>query len=342
MRMNPPRVLVHEYVSGGGWAEPELPASLAAEGRAMLRAVLADLNAWGRVRTCATVDARLPGVDLAADRLVPLAPSRHMPALEELALEFDAVLVIAPESKGVLTRITQRLESLNVPLLGATSHAVSVAADKWQCYQLFRENTIPTPETRLLDCEDAPTTASGLEPPWVIKPRAGAGAEGVYLTEDPVSPHRAQTHAGVGSGQCLLQSFIPGVHASVSLISNGEEAMALSLNQQEIGVGAPFAYSGGKIPLQHPLEQRAFSLARRSVSLIPGLRGYIGVDLVMTDKECYVIEINPRITTSYVGLRRVIDLNLAEAIWNSCRAGWLPQAVQVDGAVSFGKDGVYG
>jgi predicted ATP-grasp superfamily ATP-dependent carboligase len=341
-RIDPPHVLVHEYVSGGGWAEPELPASLAAEGRAMLRAVLADLSAWGRVRTCATVDVRMPGLDLAADRLVPLAPARHMSTLEELALECDAAIVIAPESEGVLTRITKRLESLNVPLLGATSGAVSAAGDKWQCYQLFCENTIPTPKTRLVADKDALDKATGLKPPWVIKPRAGAGADGVYLAMDPVSLHRAQILAGFGSDQCLLQSFIPGVHASVSLLSNGEDAIALSLNQQNMQITSSLVYTGGKIPLRHPLEQRALSLARYSASLIPGLRGYIGVDLVLTANECYVIEINPRITTSYVGLRRVIDLNLAEAIWDSCWSGRLPQTVEINGTVSFAKDGLYG
>jgi predicted ATP-grasp superfamily ATP-dependent carboligase len=342
IRMDSPHILVHEYVSGGGWPEPELPAGLTAEARAMLRAVLADLNAWGMVRTTTTIDARLPYIDLAADRLVPLSPDRHMPTLEKLALECGAALVIAPESKGVLGRITQRLESLDVLLLGANSDAVSIAADKWQCYQLFRENAIPTPETCLVTRDDVINKAAGLNPPWVVKPRDGVAAEGVGLATDLASLCRAQTLARSGSGQCLLQSYIPGVHASVSLLSNGKDTLALSLNQQKIEVGVSFAYRGGRIPLQHPLEQRAFALAQRAVSLIPGLRGYVGVDLVMTPNECYVLEINPRITTSYVGLRWVIDLNLAEAIWDSCSAGRLPKTATVTGTVSFSKDGTLG
>jgi predicted ATP-grasp superfamily ATP-dependent carboligase len=47
--------------------------------------------------------------------------------------------------------------------------------------------------------------------------------------------------------------------------------------------------------------------------------GYIGVDLVLGDDASgtgdRVIEINPRLTTSYVGLRAAARCNLVEAMW---------------------------
>ncbi len=308
----------------------------------MLRAVLADLAAWGRAHVTTTLDTRLPHIELAAHRVVPLDPQRHMPALKGLARESSAALIIAPESEGVLGRITRELESLGVPLLGAASDAVSIAADKWQCYQLFQENAIPTPETRLVTARDIVEQAAELGPPWVVKPRDGAGAEGVALVTGLASLCRAETFARYSSGQCLLQPYIRGVHASVSLLSDGRHALPLSLNQQQIEAGASFAYHGGRIPLHHPLEQRALDLARRAVGLIPGLRGYVGVDLVMTSNECYLVDVNPRITTSYVGLRRLIGLNLAQAIWESCCHGRLPAEARLTGTVSFGKDGTLG
>ena len=51
---------------------------------------------------------------------------------------------------------------------------------------------------------------------------------------------------------------------------------------------------------------------------MPGLLGYVGVDLVLGDaadgSRDYAIEINPRLTTSYVGLRALADFNIAEAM----------------------------
>ena len=53
----------------------------------------------------------------------------------------------------------------------------------------------------------------------------------------------------------------------------------------------------------------------------------MGVDLVLGEETCWLIEINPRPTTSYVGLRRVIGLNMTAAVWDACRDGVLPDEV---------------
>ena len=114
--------------------------------------------------------------------------------------------------------------------------------------------------------------------------------------------------------------------------------MPLSLNGQAIEVGRPFVYRGGEVPLAHPMAARALTVAQSAVRLIPGLAGYIGVDLILTPDEALLIEINPRLTTSYIGLRQVIDLNLAQAIWDARYRGTLPSQVRFIGQISFTKD----
>ena len=77
----------------------------------MLGAVLADFKAWGRLRVVTTRDRRFDGVWLPADRVVELAADDHCAALPDLAAECAAVLLIAPESEGILARLTARLET---------------------------------------------------------------------------------------------------------------------------------------------------------------------------------------------------------------------------------------
>jgi len=52
--------------------------------------------------------------------------------------------------------------------------------------------------------------------------------------------------------------------------------------------------------------ERAIDAALRTCNALPGLRGYIGVDLVLTESDAVVIEVNPRLTTSYLGLRSAL------------------------------------
>jgi predicted ATP-grasp superfamily ATP-dependent carboligase len=68
---------------------------------------------------------------------------------------------------------------------------------------------------------------------------------------------------------------------------------------------------------------RALAVAAAACRLIPGLKGFVGVDVVLTATEAWVIEVNPRITTAYVGLRLACPFNLAGALIKAATRGQL-------------------
>ena len=49
-------------------------------------------------------------------------------------------------------------------------------------------------------------------------------------------------------------------------------------------------------------EEEARALASRIVAAVPGLRGYVGVDVMWQEESMTVLEINPRLTLTYTGL----------------------------------------
>jgi hypothetical protein len=128
-------------------------------------------------------------------------------------------------------------------------------------------------------------------------------------------------------GPALLQRYIAGKAVSVSLLADGRRAVVLAVNGQSLGSPA-FSYRGGVTPLRHPLADRAATVARRACEAIRGLRGYIGVDVVLSDGEAVVIEVNPRLTTAYLGVRAATDENVAGLALAAC-AGRLPEAPHV-------------
>ena len=143
----PSAILVHEYVTGGGWPMPDLPPGLAAEALAVLRALLADLRAWGRFPVVTTRDRRLHGTPLTADRVVDLDAEVYPTRVLELARECGAAIVVAPEGGGVLEHLSSLVSDAGVCLLGSLPEAVAVAADKWECYRRFSQAGLPTPRT---------------------------------------------------------------------------------------------------------------------------------------------------------------------------------------------------
>src|ERR1700728_4806853 len=118
--------LIHEWVTGGGLAGKALPASWAAEGRAMRRAIAADFACLpcGPIRVIVTSDSRLP------DDPGPwtIAAGDDPARVRELARDADFTVLIAPETSGILASATRDLEHSGARILGSTAAAVELAA----------------------------------------------------------------------------------------------------------------------------------------------------------------------------------------------------------------------
>ena len=347
------RILVYEFVTGGGFAGRPVPRSLAREGLAMRSALLEDLAAIGSHSVVATTDVRFrrrmpPGVDSVSVTGGLHPPTGARGALSEVEGQAsgtidalidasDAVWLIAPETDRCLERLAARVERSGKILLGSGAAAVRIAADKSRLPRRLARIGTGHPETSVLTPGvNARIAARRIGYPVVVKPARGAGCRGVRLVrharELRVAIDAAHHANGTGPGRrrskseggsLVMQGYVRGQAASVSLLADGHRAVPLTVNAQRVNAGAAFAYRGGSTPIDHPLAAAAADAATRTCAAIPGLRGFVGVDLVLTDAGPVVIEVNPRLTMAYLGVRAVLDDNLAALALAACR-GTLP------------------
>jgi tyramine---L-glutamate ligase len=319
------RVLVHEFASGGGLAGRRVPASLGREGAAMRNALVADLAAMRRHQIVVTVDPRFPMRAPRGVEVVTLSP-RSASLVDGLIASADALWLVAPETEGCLERLAARAEEKGTMLLGPGAAAIRRASDKAGLPRRLARHGVSHPKTRVLrPGADWGKIARDLGYPVVVKPARGAGCHGVCFARNARALCRAVDTArrADGRGPLLLQRYVPGVAASVSLLADGRHAVALTVNGQWIRAARPFAYRGGTTPLDHPQAGRAVEAALRTCRALPGLRGYVGVDVVLTPSEAVVIEVNPRLTTSYLGVRAALERNVAALALAAC-SGALP------------------
>jgi tyramine---L-glutamate ligase len=316
------RVVIFEHFS----ALPEggAPAALVAEGRAMRDAVTEDL-------------ARLPGIDVER-----VARPGHLRAALRRA---EAAILIAPETDGRLERLCRLAESERRRLIGPSAEAVRLAGDKLATARCLEAGGIPAPRTESIRFDAAARLLRGVAGPYVLKPRDGCGAQGVVLVREPsdLEPALREVRAATAREDLLIQAFVPGEDASVSVLVGAEDLIALGPSRQRVRRGRSFAYRGGETPWSHRLQGRARSLAAEAVRVLAGrvhgLRGYVGVDLVLGRSGPVVVEVNPRITTSYLGLRRVLKENLAGLMMAAAAGRRLPPRVTVRGRCRFWSDG---
>jgi predicted ATP-grasp superfamily ATP-dependent carboligase len=310
------RIFLYEYTTAS------LPSgtscqSLQAEGWAMLSALLEDFN---RVPGVETVTLLETGSSRQAAGSVYRVSQDHEKTFCELAHGASFTLVIAPEFDDILLTRCRWVEEAGGRLLGSSPAAVVLAADKLALGQHLREFLIPTPECRQIQDGETPADAGY---PLVWKPRYGAGSLATFLVNDSDDWRRRQHELKDWAGEMFVQPFVAGLPASVAFLVGKEQQVALQPTAQILSQDGRFRYLGGSVPLSPQLAERAVRLAARAIDRLPGLHGYVGVDVVLGEAasgdQDYVIEINPRLTTSYVGLRALAESNLAAAMLQAVR-----------------------
>ena len=322
------RILVYEFASGGGLAGCDVPASLVREGSAMRAALLADLSAIGTHELVTTADARCGGDRPIGVELVRLPSGDHErdTMLDSVIADVDAVWLIAPETDGCLEQLATRVERHGRTLLGPRAAAIAAASNKAQLARRLGEVGIRHPKTRRVAASNgAEAAAREIGYPVVVKPVCGAGSRGVCVAHDALDLRRAVDGARDAGGRAdvLVQEYVRGAAASVSLLGNGRDVVPLTVNAQTIGSPPSFEYLGGETPFEHPLAALAVNAALDTCRAVAGLRGFVGVDVVLTETDAVVIELNPRLTTAYLGVRMAIDETVAALALAAC-AGDLP------------------
>jgi predicted ATP-grasp superfamily ATP-dependent carboligase len=327
------RVFVYEYLCATGMGAG---SSLQVEGRAMLAAVLADL---GKIAGVEPVTLLAGGeAPHTAGTTVRRTGAEEEPArFRELSRACDSTVIIAPECGGILGQRCRWAEDAGGRLLGPGSAAVALAADKEELARRWQAAGVRTPPC---------TPLSGpVVFPAVCKPRHGAGSQTTFLVRGPdeLPGCLAGARAEGWEGELLLQPFVPGRPASVALLLGPGQEIALPPAWQRLSPDGRFRYLGGALPLPPGPAARAAALARQAVRAVPGLRGYVGVDLVLGEAPDgsgdQAIEINPRLTTSYVGLRALAAGNLAEALLRVVSGERIAELEWRPGVVEFGADG---
>jgi tyramine---L-glutamate ligase len=339
------RILVHEFASGGGLAGRPVPASLGREGSAMLASLIEDLAALPGHEIVATADSRFPLATPPSVTVVtlPTERNRRTAIFDELIASVDAVWLIAPETGRSLEQLASRVERQGRMLLGPSAAAIEQASDKAGLVRVAAECGVAYPKTQAVTARSRWSTlqaaAECVGYPVVVKPARGAGCEGVSIGRSARQLRRAVDAARCHArGRLLIQEYVRGTAASVSLLADGERAMTLSVNSQSMGRSPMFSYSGGTTPFVHARSDAAAAAAIRVCSAIPGLRGYVGVDVVLTRSDVVIIEVNPRLTTAYLGARAAFDENIAAMALDAC-AGVLPKPPAIRRRVRFSASG---
>ena len=347
-------ILVFEYFTASG----EKDKCIISEAEALIFALLDDLSdfnidlvineSYGEiVKDYDNVNPILIDIDI-VDWLV------------DNAANFKKAIFISAENNNNLYNITKILEENNVKIYNSSADACLKSSDKSASYEELY-GVVPQPRTFRFKIDPKgywKRAIENLHEKWqaedpltplkiIIKPLMGVDCEDIVVIENIEDLTLDLDKIFEPGSRVVVQEFIDGTDISVSLISDGKKAIPISLNRQFIELkDDKGTYLGGRLPYETKYKDEAFEIAKKAVEAIDGLKGFVGVDLIINNDEkdvysVYLLEINSRFTTPYVGLKQISSLNIGKSIIDLIDGNVSIDDIDIslDGEVEFKKSG---
>lgn len=301
-----------EFITGGGFSQDALPDSLAQEGLLMLKAMLEELALMPLVQVTVLLDWRFAQLSLPLNiNAVVVTKNQSVFALLPALIEqVDLIWPVAPEMDSVLQNITALVESKGKVVLNSSSKAVAICSDKLLTVQVLQNNGIQAINTVQLD-----ELYSDILGQWVIKPKDGVGCLNNYVIS---SEHEFKQISKLipNKSDYIIQPYIKGESLSLSCLFREGKAWLLCCNSQQVEIKqGRFKLNACEVNIASNNMSQYQCLIDRTAQAIPGLWGYVGIDIIQPElNEAFVVEINPRLTTSYVGINQALGFNVTAAV----------------------------
>ena len=295
------KVLVFEFFTGVAHADLRLGEEAYREANLMTSALCSDLTALADIEVSVFRDSRLPSLDLDIPVLQTTVGEDWFARLENELPGFDALWPVVPESWGLLEKVSVLCESKGKLLLNSSSSAVAVTASKYQTSQVLGHHHVPCIFTGLLRYKPHPFGQV------VVKPDDGfsSGMTRVYASGSEIAKDTPGTH--------VIQPYISGEPASLSVVAGEKQCCLVGINRQVMErKGHVLRLNCCGVNAYAALGRDRFQPLIEGIrAIIPGLRGFFGIDIILQKEKTIVVEINPRLTAPYVKLSDSLGVNVA-------------------------------
>ena len=208
--------------------------------------------------------------------------------------KYDLVFTLVDFSAGILARHKEELSAYAI-ICTNDCDVYERSQDKLEVMRVCAENGIPHPMTIENVSTVADVLASGIQLPFIIKPRRGCGARGFHKFETAEDFQRYVEDNHIELDQMVVQECLPieslVMSDNIYIDRNGEIKSSFLYGSYRI-----YPIKGGtgtfNITFDRPEIHRVCAELVQKMQL----RGVVGIDLMIDprDNVAKVIEINPR------------------------------------------------
>tara|TARA_B100000767_G_C19761935_1_gene535552 strand:+ start:685 stop:1665 length:981 start_codon:yes stop_codon:yes gene_type:complete len=223
--------------------------------------------------------------------------------IESYSKIYKKVLILAPEENLEMYNIVKGLESKGVSMINCNSKFIKITTSKNETY-----NSLKNSKEYLLNTY---LDYKKIEPDKkiVAKINDGLGSDNLYIFKDKKD---LEINRELITRKHLFQEYKEGITISINIVARKKDFRIISINEQiyqsksyceiylkEIIIGKyNFMYSIFKLFVDNVMVN------------FNGYDGFFGIDVILdTNNNIYFLEINPRLTSSYIGLKPSLGFN---------------------------------
>ena len=217
--------------------------------------------------------------------------------------EYEKFLILAPEENQKMYEIIKSLEANKVDVINCSSNFIKITGNKIVTYNYLKK----LKEHLINVYTDYKKINNNL--PVVSKIIDGLGSEKLYIFKNRED---LENNRDIILNKHFFQKYYEGEVVGINIIANIDKIKILSINQQIYNYVSKHEIALDKIFFgkYNNMNNTFNSFVEKVMDNFEGYNGFFGIDAILTkDNKILFLEINPRLTTSYIGLSKSLGFN---------------------------------
>ena len=287
------KILIFEYITGGGLIEKKVDNNLLFEAETILNSLIKTFNY--QVNFFCDYRHRF------RHREGAIIVSKNNPGIiynSKFINKYDFYLPICPETHLIYyTYVKKIAHTVNNMNLSCTK-TILTTSDKLTFRQICNKKNISNPDS---------FDTSKSNQLYIEKDRTSCGCINTRIVKD----NQTQTK------DKIIQKYIPGQSYSISLHISHKRYNIMSINKQIIQKkNNSIKLKALLVNIYPSFRDHLFNFIDNILTVFPNLRGFVGLDFIEYKGELFLIEINARYTTSMSLIERCKKKHPLDYIYN--------------------------
>ncbi|MCF0115880.1 MAG: carbamoyl-phosphate synthase large subunit, partial [Erysipelotrichaceae bacterium] len=250
-----------------------------------------------------------------ADRLY-FEPLCEEDVLNIIEVEKPIGVVVAFGGQTAI-KLTQFLDSHNIPILGTSAEGIDLAEDRARFDDLLESIGIRRPKGYGVNTlEEAVNAANTLGYPVLLRPSYVIGGQNMSISRNEAQTikYMKTILSGGIDNPVLVDKYMPGTELEVDVISDGTDVLIPGIMEHIERAGV---HSGDSIAVYPPynLTDKFLDIicdCSEKLALSLGTKGLVNIQYLIYEDKLYVIEVNPRASRTIPYISKVTNVPMVD------------------------------